>query len=54
MKITNSLLAGSFLLLSGVFGCGESSRDESASQKQISDTLHQMYEAEKRKDLKFV
>jgi ketosteroid isomerase-like protein len=37
-----------------MFGCGGSSRDEAASQKQVSDTLHQMYEAEKRKDLHFV
>lgn len=54
MKITNSFLAASFLLLSTAFGSGVSSRDESASQKQISGTLHQMYEAEKRKDLNFV
>jgi len=37
-----------------VFVGGVSSRDESAAQKQISGTLHQMYEAEKRKDLNFV
>ena len=54
MKMTNVLLAGSFLLLSSAIGCGVRSRDEAASQKQVSDTLHQMYEAEKRKDLNFV
>ena len=54
MKITNSFLTASFLLLSTAFVSGVSSRDESASQKQISGILHQMYEAEKRKDLNFV
>jgi len=54
MKITKAFLTASVLLLSAVFASGASSRDESASQKQIIDTLHQMYEAEKRKDLNFV
>jgi hypothetical protein len=54
MKITRSVLTVSILLLSAVFVGGVRSRDESASQKQISDTLHQMYEAEKRKDLNSV
>jgi len=54
MKITKSILAGSFLLLSAAFGAAVNSREELASQKQITDTLHQMYEAEKRKDLNFV
>jgi ketosteroid isomerase-like protein len=54
MKITKSFLTASVLLVSSVFVGGVSSRDESASQKQISGTLHQMYEAEKRKDLNFV
>lgn len=54
MKITNSFLAASLLLLSAAFGSGVSSRDEAASQQQISGTLHQMYEAERRKDLNFV
>jgi len=54
MKITKSFLTASVLLVSSVFVGGVSCRDESASQKQISGTLHQMYEAEKRKDLKFV
>jgi ketosteroid isomerase-like protein len=54
MKITNLFLAASFLLLSTAFGSGVSSHDEAASQKQITSTLHQMYEAEKRKDLDFV
>jgi hypothetical protein len=38
----------------GVSVMGLSSRDESASQKQISDIVHQTYEAEKRKDLNLV
>jgi len=54
MKITKSFLTASVLLVSSVFVCGVNSRDESASQKQISGTLHQMYEAEKRKDLNLV
>jgi ketosteroid isomerase-like protein len=54
MKIMETLLAALFFLLSGAFAAGVSSRDELGSQKQISDTLHQMYEAEKRKDLNFV
>jgi ketosteroid isomerase-like protein len=29
-------------------------KEEAAVAKQITDTLHQMYEAEKRRDLKFV
>jgi ketosteroid isomerase-like protein len=54
MKFTVSLLVASFLILSAGFATTVSPRDESASQKQISDTLRQMYEAEKRKDLHFV
>jgi len=54
MKITKWFLTASVLLVSSVFVGGVSSRDESASQKQISGTLRQMYEAEKRKDLNFV
>ena len=33
---------------------GQSPEEEAAVEKQITGTLHQMYEAEKRKDLKFV
>jgi len=54
MRMTESILAGSLFLLSAAFVGAVSSRDELASQKQITDTLHQMYEAEKRKDLNFV
>ncbi|HXY26106.1 MAG TPA: nuclear transport factor 2 family protein [Candidatus Acidoferrum sp.] len=55
MKITKSFLTALVLLLFAMFASGSvSSRDELASQKQISSTLHQMYEAEKRKDLNFV
>jgi hypothetical protein len=41
-------------LLSGGRVWGQSSTKETAVEKQITETLHQMYEAEKRKDLKFV
>ena len=54
MKIRSSLLAVSFLFVSASFIAGRSSRGQSAAEKQISGTLHQMYEAEKRKDLNFV
>ena len=54
MKITKSFLAASVLLLSVVIAREPNSQDELASQKQVSDTLRQMYEAEKRKDLHFV
>ena len=54
MKVTTSLLTASIFLLPAVFVGGASSRDDSALQEKISDTLHQMYEAEKRKDLNFV
>jgi ketosteroid isomerase-like protein len=54
MKITKALLTASFLLFSASLVAGRSSFDESAAEKQISGTLHQMYEAEKRKDLNFV
>ncbi len=32
----------------------QNSKDETAVEKRITETLHQMYEAEKRKDMKFV
>jgi ketosteroid isomerase-like protein len=54
MKITNSLLPALVVLFSASFVAGQGSLDESAAEKQISGTLHQMYEAEKRKDLNFV
>lgn len=54
MKIAKLLLSASLLLPSASLIAGQSSLDESAAEKQISGTLHQMYEAEKRKDLNFV
>ena len=54
MKIA-AVVAGTVLcLLSGGPVVGQSSTKETAVEKQITETLHQMYEAEKRKDLKFV
>ena len=53
MKVRWSLIASIFLL-PAVFVGGACSQDDSATQKQISGTLHQMYEAEKRKDSNFV
>ena len=54
MNTTTSFSAALFLLLSTLLVSGVTSHDESASQQQISGTLRQMYEAEKRKDLDFV
>jgi len=54
MKIARLLLAVSFLLFSASWAAGGSSHDKSATEKQISGTLHKMYEAEKQKDLDFV
>jgi len=33
---------------------GQRTKEEEAVERRITDTLHQMYEAERRKDLKFV
>jgi|SRR5208282_154561 hypothetical protein len=33
---------------------GQATTGEAAAERRITDTLHQMYEAEKRRDLKFV
>lgn len=33
---------------------GQSAKESAAVEKQITSTLHQMYEAEKQKDLKFI
>jgi len=41
------------LSLSGL-ATGQNPKEGAAVEKRITDTLHQMYEAEKRKDLKFV
>jgi ketosteroid isomerase-like protein len=54
MKITKSLLTASCLFFSASLAAGGGSVEESAAEEQISGTLHQMYEAEKRKDLNFV
>jgi hypothetical protein len=54
MNITKSLLTASSLLVSACFVGGPGSPNESAAEKQITGTLQQMYEAEKRKDLSFV
>jgi len=54
MKVAKSFVTASLLLISPVLAGELSPRDEMACQKQVSDTLHQMYEAEKRKDLHFV
>ena len=54
MKIAKPLLTASFFLFSASLAAGRSSLDESAAEKQISGTLHQMYEAEKGRDLDFV
>ena len=54
MKIAAVVAVTALCLLSGGPVWGQSSTKETAVEKQITETLHQMYEAEKRKDLKFV
>jgi len=54
MKVAKLLLTASLLLPFASLIAGQSSLDESAAEQKISGTLHQMYEAEKRKDLNFV
>jgi len=54
MKIAAVVSVTALCLLSGGPVVGQSSTKESVVEKQITETLHQMYEAEKRKDLKFV
>src|ERR1022692_1508930 len=54
MKIAAVVAVTVLCLLSGGPVVGQSSTKETAVEKQITETLHQMYEAEKRKDLKFV
>jgi len=54
MKIARLLLVASFLFFCASWVAGQISLDKSTAEKQISGTLHQMYEAEKRKDLDFV
>jgi hypothetical protein len=49
-SILTAALALSFVMLAG----GQNASEASAAEKQITGILHQMYEAEKRKDLKFV
>ena len=49
------VVAVAVLCLSSVVGCAAQGKEESAAvEKYLSGTLHQMYEAEKRKDIKFV
>ena len=54
MRIAKVVAVAAFCLSSGGLVVGQSSTKETAVEKQITETLHQMYEAEKRKDLKFV
>lgn len=49
------VVAFAVLFLSSVgVVAGQSAKESAAVEKQITATLHQMYEAEKRKDLKFI
>ena len=54
MTIARVVAIAALCLLSSSLVAGQSSKEESAVEKHITDTVHQMYEAEKRKDLKFV
>jgi ketosteroid isomerase-like protein len=54
MRIAKFVVVAALCLVSGGWVISQSSREVSAAEKEITGTLHQMYEAEKRKDLKFV
>jgi ketosteroid isomerase-like protein len=54
MKIAESVVVAALCISSAGLAAGQSPPEESAVEKQITGTIHQMYEAEKRKDLKFV
>jgi ketosteroid isomerase-like protein len=54
MRIARGIAVAVLCLSSSGLVAGQSLREEAAVEKRISGTLHQMYEAEKRKDLKFV
>ena len=54
MRITRFVgVVAVWLCLSLLMGA-QSQQEQAAAEKQITATAHQMYEAEKRKDLKFV
>ncbi len=53
MKIPRSLLLAA-LLIPSAGAAGQSPVLQSPVEKQITTTLHQMYEAEKRRDINFV
>src|SRR5208337_2831961 len=54
MRIAKLVVVSVLCLSTGGLIAGQSSREDLAVEKRITGTLHQMYEAEKRKDLKFV
>ena len=54
MEITRAFLSVSLLLFSSPLVAGPTPTDESAAEMKITTTLHQMYEAENRRDLNFV
>ncbi|MGA2979828.1 MAG: nuclear transport factor 2 family protein [Terriglobales bacterium] len=54
MRIAKLVVVSVLCLSTGGLIAGQSSREDLAVEKRITDTLHQMYEAEKRKDLRFV
>ncbi len=54
MTIARIVAVAVLCLSSSSLVAGQSPEEEAAVEKQITGTLHQMYEAEKRKDLKFV
>jgi len=54
MKAPRSLLVATLCLSTAAGTFGQSAREISEAEAQITSTLHQMYEAEKKRDLKFV
>ncbi len=54
MKIPGSLLVGTLCISTAAGTLGQSAHEKSEAEAQITNTLRQMYEAEKRRDLKSV
>jgi len=54
MNVTRACLITAVLLSTASLAAGQIPAEESAAETKITATLHQMYEAEKRRDLKFV
>ena len=54
MTIGRVVAVGALLCLSSIVMFGQSAEESAVAEKQITSTVHQMYSAEKRKDLAFI